>query len=98
MALCVGGANAPECAAGTYSIGSGQGLTTAKLPNIHVSMVPVDPISTSVLCNSTQYTRQHGAILPKPTASALGRALRLFPFPAAILSLTHAERLSLNYQ
>ena len=26
-ALCVGGSNAPECLVGTYSIGSGQGLT-----------------------------------------------------------------------
>ena len=30
-ALCVGGANAPECLPGTYSIGSGQGITLVPL-------------------------------------------------------------------
>ena len=31
-ALCVGGANAPQCERGTYSIGSGQGLASFPLP------------------------------------------------------------------
>jgi len=30
-ALCVGGAHTPECLPGTYSIGSGQGLTTVPI-------------------------------------------------------------------
>ena len=46
-ALCVGGANTPECLPGTYSIGSGQGLTNFPFPSRHFSNVIPDPPSTN---------------------------------------------------
>ena len=48
MALCVGGANAPECLPGTYSIGSGQGLTIVVFFSSTCAVLSLTPLIESL--------------------------------------------------